>query len=82
MQSKMQTAISPSLWLPVAQRECTGCCIELHSHMAKSESDTDTDNPYLYGLSQSGNNLYGNTAIRDVCPQRGNNVRAVDKHFF
>lgn len=50
---KMQTAISPSLLLPVAQRECTGCCKELHSHMAKSESDTDKHNLYLYGLKYS-----------------------------
>lgn len=36
------SAISPSLWLPVAWREYTGYCTELHSHMAESEEGTPT----------------------------------------
>lgn len=79
------SAISPSLWLPVSQREYTGYYTGLHSHMVESEESRhkviQTHSLYLYDLRPNGNSLYQRAAARKH-GNKGKNVYAVDSNFI
>lgn len=46
------SAISPSLWLPVSQREYTGYCTGLHSHMVESgRAKWHTDTAFIFMIT-------------------------------